>query len=41
VARNNLFIIDGDLVNRAGPRVVQGAAEICKDLDIARSRRPS
>ena len=41
VARNNLFIIDGDLVNRAGPRVVQGAAQICKDLDIARSRRPS
>jgi iron complex transport system substrate-binding protein len=41
VARNNLFIVDGDLVNRAGPRVVQGAAEICKDLDIARSRRPS
>lgn len=39
VARNNLFIIDGDLVNRAGPRVVKGAAEICKDLDLARSRR--
>ncbi len=39
VARNNLFIIDGDLVNRAGPRVVQGAAEICKDLEIARTRR--
>ncbi|SDC23777.1 iron complex transport system substrate-binding protein [Cupriavidus sp. YR651] len=39
VARNNLFIIDGDLVNRAGPRVVKGAAEICKDLEIARSRR--
>jgi len=40
VARNNLFVIDGDLVNRAGPRVVKGAAEICKDLDVARSRRP-
>ncbi|MEN7526059.1 MULTISPECIES: cobalamin-binding protein [unclassified Cupriavidus] len=39
VARNNLFIIDGDLVNRAGPRVVKGAAEICKDLEVARSRR--
>lgn len=39
VARNNLFIIDGDLVNRAGPRVVKGAAEICKDLDVARGRR--
>ena len=39
VARNNLFIIDGDLVNRAGPRVVKGAAEICKDLEVARGRR--
>ncbi|WP_404991724.1 cobalamin-binding protein [Cupriavidus pauculus] len=39
VARNNLFVIDGDLINRAGPRVVKGAEEICKDLDIARSRR--
>lgn len=41
VARNNLFVIDGDLINRAGPRVVQGAAQICKDLDTARSRRPA
>ncbi|REF02798.1 cobalamin-binding protein [Cupriavidus plantarum] len=40
VARNNLFIVDGDLVNRAGPRVARGAEEICKDIDIARSRRP-
>ncbi|SPD65568.1 Iron complex transport system substrate-binding protein [Cupriavidus taiwanensis] len=39
VARNNLFVIDGDLLNRAGPRVVQGAAQLCKDLDTARSRR--
>ncbi|MBB3012332.1 cobalamin-binding protein [Cupriavidus alkaliphilus] len=41
VARNNLFVIDGDLLNRAGPRVVQGAAQMCKDLDTARSRRPA
>ncbi|WP_265919479.1 cobalamin-binding protein [Cupriavidus nantongensis] len=41
VARNNLFVIDGDLLNRAGPRVVQGAAQLCKDLDTARSRRPA
>ncbi|WP_367394614.1 cobalamin-binding protein [Cupriavidus sp. Agwp_2] len=41
VARNNLFVIDGDLVNRAGPRVVQGIEQICKDLDLARSRRPA
>ncbi|WER45249.1 cobalamin-binding protein [Cupriavidus sp. WKF15] len=41
VARGNLFTINGDLVNRAGPRVVQGAEQICKDLDTARSRRPA
>ncbi|SOY49208.1 cobalamin binding periplasmic transporter [Cupriavidus taiwanensis] len=41
VARNNLFVIDGDLLNRAGPRVAQGAAQLCKDLDTARSRRPA
>ncbi|MCO4888833.1 cobalamin-binding protein [Cupriavidus sp. WGtm5] len=41
VARNNLFVIDGDLLNRAGPRVVQGAAQLCKDLDTARSQRPA
>ncbi|WP_444633096.1 cobalamin-binding protein [Cupriavidus oxalaticus] len=41
VARNNLFVIDGDLVNRAGPRVVQSIEQICKDLDVARSRRPA
>lgn len=40
VARGNLFIVDGDLVNRAGPRVVEGATQICKDLDLARARRP-
>ncbi|SPA50784.1 cobalamin-binding protein [Cupriavidus taiwanensis] len=41
VARNNMFVIDGDLLNRAGPRVVQGAAQLCKDLDTARGRRPA
>ncbi len=41
VARGNLFTIDGDLVNRAGPRVVQAAELICKDLETARARRPA
>jgi iron complex transport system substrate-binding protein len=40
VARNNLFAIDGDLIDRPGPRLVQGAAQLCEDLQIARSRRP-
>jgi iron complex transport system substrate-binding protein len=40
VARNNLFAIDGDLINRPAPRLAQGAAQLCEDLDVARSRRP-
>lgn len=39
VARNNLFAIDGDLINRPAPRIVQGATQLCEDLDVARSRR--
>lgn len=40
VARNNLFAIDGDLIDRPGPRLAQGAALLCEDLERARSRRP-
>jgi iron complex transport system substrate-binding protein len=39
VANNNLFGIDGDLINRPGPRILDGARTMCEDLDIARSRR--
>ncbi|HTR06679.1 MAG TPA: cobalamin-binding protein [Paraburkholderia sp.] len=38
VARGNLFAIDGDLLTRPTPRLAQGAAQLCKDLDLARSR---
>lgn len=41
VARNNLFAIDGDLIDRPTPRLAQGAAQLCEDLDVARSRRPT
>ncbi len=41
VARNNLFGIDGDLINRPTPRLALGAAALCEDLDAARSRRPN
>jgi iron complex transport system substrate-binding protein len=41
VARGNLFSIDGDLVNRAGPRAVLGAQRICQQLETARGRRPA
>jgi iron complex transport system substrate-binding protein len=40
VARGNLFAIDGDLLTRPAPRIAEGAALLCKDLEIARSRRP-
>lgn len=41
VARGNLFAIDGDLLTRASPRLAQGAAALCADLDAARQRRPA
>lgn len=40
VARNNLFGIDGDLINRPTPRLALGATALCEDLEIARTRRP-
>ncbi|WP_322014395.1 cobalamin-binding protein [Paraburkholderia sp. J12] len=36
VAHGNLFAIDGDLITRPAPRIAQGAAALCKDLDLAR-----
>ena len=41
VANNNLFAIDGDLINRPAPRIAQGAKQLCEDLELARSRRKS
>ncbi|MBN3792395.1 ABC transporter substrate-binding protein [Burkholderia sp. Ac-20353] len=41
VARDNLFAIDGDLLTRPSPRIAQGAAALCEDLDAARRRRPA
>jgi iron complex transport system substrate-binding protein len=40
VARGNLFAVDGDLINRPGPRLAEGARALCRDLDIARAHRP-
>lgn len=39
VRRGNLFAISGDLMNRSGPRIIDGAAELCERLDEARKRR--
>ena len=35
----NLFVIDSDLMNRHGPRLAEGARQLCNALDLARSRK--
>ena len=39
VKNDNLFSVDADLINRAGPRLIDGAAMVCEKLELARSRR--
>jgi iron complex transport system substrate-binding protein len=39
VQRGNLFAIDGNLLNRPGPRMIAGAAALCETLEQARQRR--
>lgn len=39
VKNNNLFTIDSSLVNRSGPRMIQGTAMICERLEEARQHR--
>ena len=39
VKNGNLFSINADLLNRAGPRLIDGAAMVCEKLEEARSRR--
>ncbi|RZI41186.1 cobalamin-binding protein [Herbaspirillum sp. HC18] len=39
VARGNLLTIDGSLLNRAGPRILDGTEELCRKLDEARAKR--
>lgn len=41
VKRDNLFRLDGNLLNRAGPRMVAGTAALCEKLDLARQHRPA
>jgi iron complex transport system substrate-binding protein len=40
VARDNLFVIHGDSISRSTPQVLLAAQEVCKALELARSRRP-
>lgn len=39
VANDNLFQLDGELMNRASPRVLDGTEALCKLLDTARGKR--
>ena len=39
VRQANLFRVDGNLLNRAGPRMIDGAASLCEHLETARQRR--
>lgn len=36
---DNLFTVDGDLLNRAGPRMISGTAIMCEKLELARQHR--
>lgn len=38
VARDNLFVVDANLLHRAGPRFVDGAEALCAVIDRARAR---
>jgi iron complex transport system substrate-binding protein len=40
VRNDNLFTIDGHLLNRAGPRMIAGTAMLCEKLELARTHRP-
>lgn len=40
VKRGNLLTVDGELLTRPGPRVVDGAAQLCEALEGVRQRRP-
>jgi iron complex transport system substrate-binding protein len=39
VRKDNLFTIDGNLLNRSGPRMIAGAAMLCEKLELARGHR--
>jgi iron complex transport system substrate-binding protein len=39
VRRGNLFTLDGNLLNRAGPRMIAGTAILCEKIDVARQRK--
>lgn len=38
--RNNFFFIQSDLMNRSGPRILDGTERLCEALQAARDHRP-
>jgi iron complex transport system substrate-binding protein len=38
VANNNLLLIDGELLNRSGPRILDGVEMLCRELDLIRKK---
>ncbi|HET7775793.1 MAG TPA: cobalamin-binding protein [Azospira sp.] len=41
VARDNLFFVPPELIQRHTPRLLEGAARLCEHLETARRRRPA
>ena len=39
VRADNLFTLDGNLLNRAGPRMIEGTKVLCEKIELARQRR--
>ena len=39
VRNDNLFTLDGQLLNRAGPRMIAGTTALCEKLELARQHR--
>jgi len=39
VQKKNIFSVNGTLMNRAGPRLLTGTAQLCEQLESARQRR--
>jgi len=39
VRAGNLIALDGDLMNRPGPRIIDGAKQVCEALDQVRQKR--
>ena len=39
VKNKNLFAVDADLLNRAGPRLIEGTAVLCDKLELVRNHR--